>query len=164
MLAAFSDTIFVHVNQVVREKNTATIFTSPDRPDMQIFVRSATDSSPEETFMIEMQGDLESRNKEQLEGKFIGDLHYTKDGTPVMIIGHHILYGKVIELEKPLVTLDRIQVDKNIVIGEGEEMMDVDSHMEDPKTEYRVKSIIYKKIMFKTRPKPIIVMNKSADS
>ena len=132
-----------------------------DKISMQIHVKSASASSPEETFMIEMQGDLESRNKEQLEGKFIGDLHYTKDGTPVMIIGHHILYGKVIELEKPLVTLEKIQVDRNIVIGE--EMMDVDSHMEDPKTEYRVKSIIYKKIMFKTRPKPIIVMNKTGD-
>merc|ERR1711878_93639 len=99
-------------------KNTATIFTSPDRPDMQIFVKSTTASSPEETFMIEMQGDLESRNKEQLEGKFIGDLHYTKDGTPVMIIGHHILYGKVVELEKPLVTLEKPQVAKDLRISE----------------------------------------------
>ena len=27
-----------------------------------------------------IQGDLESRNKEHLEGKFIGDLHFTKQG------------------------------------------------------------------------------------
>ena len=132
---------------------------------MQIYVKSSEGSAPGETFMIEMQGDLESRNKEQLEGKFIGDLHYTKDGTPVMIIGHHILYGKVVELEKPLVTLEKSQVTKDLRISEdSEEMMDVDSHLEEPKTEYRVKSIIYKKIIFKTRPKPIIVMNKSGDA
>ena len=132
---------------------------------MQIYVKSSEGSAPGETFMIEMQGDLESRNKEQLEGKFIGDLHYTKDGTPVMIIGHHILYGKVVELEKPLVTLEKSQVAKDLRIREdSEEMMDVDSHLEEPKTEYRVKSIIYKKIIFKTRPKPIIVMNKSGDA
>ena len=34
-----------------------------------------------EWFLLEMQGDLESRNKEHLEGKFIGDLHYTHQGT-----------------------------------------------------------------------------------
>ena len=47
---------------------------------MQIQVKSkSSEGAPSETFMIEMQGDLESRNKEHLEGKFIGDLHYTKD-------------------------------------------------------------------------------------
>ena len=34
-----------------------------------------------EWFMIEMQGDLESRNKDHLEGKFIGDLHFSKQGS-----------------------------------------------------------------------------------
>ena len=131
---------------------------------MQIYVKSGEGAGPDETFMIEMQGDLESRNKEHLEGKFIGDLHYTKDGTPIMIIGHHILYGKVIELEKPLVTLEKVHL--NEAIGkpsDDDELMDVDDHLE-PKTEYRVKSIIYKKLMFKTRPKPIIVMNKPGES
>ena len=45
---------------------------------MLLFVKS--DGDVKEWFMIEMQGDLESRNKEHLEGKFIGDLHYTKQG------------------------------------------------------------------------------------
>ena len=110
--------------------------------------------------MIEMQGDLESRNKEHLEGKFIGDLHYTKDGTPIMIIGHHILYGKVVDMEKPMVTLEKIQVESALRDDGG--MMEVDDHLE-PRTEYKVKSIIHKKLIFKTRPKPIIVMNKSGD-
>ena len=61
---------------------------------MQLLMRKGEGEVPE-WFVIEMQGDLESRNKEHLEGKFIGDLHYTKEGVPIMIIGHHILYGKV---------------------------------------------------------------------
>ena len=47
---------------------------------MQIFVKNPKDS--EELCLIEMQGDLESRlgSNVDVSGKFIGDLHYTKDG------------------------------------------------------------------------------------
>ena len=72
-----------------------------------------------------------------------------------MIIGHHILYGKVQELEKPLVAIEKVEVEKEL---DQEEMMDMDEHLE-MKTEFRVKSIIKKKLIFKTRPKPIIVMS-----
>ena len=77
------------------------------------------------------------------------------DGTPIMIIGHHILYGKVIDLDKPLVAIEKLEVGKDL---DQEEMMDVDDHLE-LKTEYRVTSVIKKKLIFKTRPKPIIVMS-----
>merc|ERR1711872_494333 len=134
---------------------------------MQFLVKSGS-STPQEMFIIEMQGDLESRNKEHLEGKFIGDLHYSKDGTPIMIIGHHILYGKVVSLEKPLVTLEKTQVANNgsdSMISDktnNDELMDLDTELET-KTEYRVKSVIRKKLVFKTRPKPIIVVPKVGD-
>ena len=72
-----------------------------------------------------------------------------------MIIGHHILYGKVVDLEKPLVAIEKLEVGKEM---DQEEMMDMDEHLE-MKTEFRVKSIIKKKLIFKTRPKPIIVMS-----
>ena len=75
-----------------------------------------------------------------------------------MIIGHHILYGKVIDLEKPLVAIEKLEVGKELnQDADQEEMMDMDEHLE-MKTEFRVKSIIKKKLIFKTRPKPIIVM------
>ena len=121
---------------------------------MQILMRKGEGETPE-WFIIEMQGDLESRNHEQLEGKFIGDLHYTKEGIPIMIIGHHILYGKIQSLERPLVSVEKVEMGGELRRKEGEELMDLDEEME-VKVEYRVKSIIKKKIIFKNRPKPII--------
>merc|ERR550517_1270045 len=72
-----------------------------------------------------------------------------------MIIGHHILYGKVQRLERPLVSVEKVETGSDLKRNEGEELMDLDEEME-VKVEYRVKSIIKKKIIFKSRPKPII--------
>ena len=118
--------------------------------------------------IIEMQGDLESRVGDvQLEGKFVGDLHFTKAGhVPVLIIGHHILYGKVVKLEKPLVIMEKCQevskphndAKKSKVTSSGDSLdnsvMEVESGTGD--TVYNVRAIIRKKLLFKSRPKPII--------
>merc|ERR1719266_2117274 len=72
-----------------------------------------------------------------------------------MIIGHHILYGKIQSLERPLVSVEKVETGSDLKRNEGEELMDLDEEME-VKVEYRVKSIIKKKIIFKNRPKPII--------
>lgn len=85
---------------------------------------------------MELQGNLKSRTETKFNGKFIGDLHYTKTGVPILIIGHHLMYGKEMLLDKPLVVLEK--------------------HRDSNTTEYCVKSIIKKKLLFKTRPKPIV--------
>merc|ERR1719447_2600210 len=72
-----------------------------------------------------------------------------------MIIGHHILYGKIQSLERPLVSVERVETGGELKRKDGEELMDLDEEME-VKVEYRVKSVIKKKIIFKNRPKPII--------
>ena len=58
-------------------------------------------------------------------------------------------------MEKPLVSVERVERGGEVKVKEGEELMDLDEEMET-KVEYRVKSIIKKKIIFKNRPKPII--------
>ena len=71
-----------------------------------------------------------------------------------MIIGHHILYGKVIELDKPLLAMTKVhlETDHNLSNdGDAMEMQDIEIQ-----TEYRMQAVIKKKLIFKTRPKPII--------
>ena len=55
------------------------------------------------------QGELESRlGSVDLRGKLIGDLHFDRArNAPVLIIGHHILGGKVVQVERPIVAMQR---------------------------------------------------------
>lgn len=100
--------------------------------------------------IIELQGDLMSQSGDDLHGQFIGDLHYTKQGTPTLIIGHHILTGKEVSLEKPFAVLERKRgVLSECCHGESAEKSDFN-------TEYLIRAIIKKKLIFKVRPKPII--------
>ncbi|XP_056643922.1 chromosome transmission fidelity protein 8 homolog [Diorhabda sublineata] len=90
----------------------------------------------DEWSIIELQGDLKSHSESNFEGQFIGDLQYTKTGIPILIIGHHLIYGKETKIEKPFALIEKQEVDGKI--------------------EFVVKAIIKNKIIFKTRPKPIV--------
>lgn len=92
-------------------------------------------SSPPEWAAVEVQGELETRHHSPLECQYVGDLFATiKDNVPILIIGHHILYGKMQKFEKPLAVMKKRE--------EAEE--------------YVVEAIVTKKLLFKSRPKPII--------
>ncbi|XP_044758026.1 chromosome transmission fidelity protein 8 homolog [Coccinella septempunctata] len=103
---------------------------------MPILIRKSTKDENHDWSILELQGDIKSHSESNLENQFIGDLHFTKSGVPILIIGHHLLYGKEVPLEKPFVVLEK--------------------KTEDHNTEYIVKTIIRKRIIFKTRPKPIV--------
>ncbi|XP_063439375.1 chromosome transmission fidelity protein 8 homolog isoform X1 [Mytilus trossulus] len=104
----------------------------------------------EEWGMLDLQGDLETRHPVPLSGKFIGDLHFTQKDVPVLIIGHHILYGKVVNMEKPFAVLVKNQG------KQGDNSVMDDSNHNKKETSYTVTAIIKKKLLFKSRPKPII--------
>lgn len=114
--------------------------------------------------MIELQGELETKSQDALGGKIIGDLHFNHDvidkvitlfgiisfkkfyfekGNPVFIIGHHILHGKAVDLEKPMVVITKEE--------NGE-----DAGFSNSDVKYTVTAVIKHKYIFKTRPKPIV--------
>lgn len=88
--------------------------------------------------IVELQGDLESRVDGPLQSQFVGDLHFgmQSNGIPTLIIGHHILYGKAVPLDKPWAIMEKKKYDNE--------------------TEYIIKAVVEKKLVFKIRPKPII--------
>lgn len=85
---------------------------------------------------MELQGLVQT--KEELLGpSVVGDLHYFKRSRhPVLVLGHHILNGKEVKLDQPMAVIEKFTV--------------------DDKPQYKVKAVVKKKLLFKSRPKPII--------
>ena len=97
----------------------------------------------EEWIILELQGELQSRSGDGFTGKNIGDLHFNKKGDPILIVGHHIMIGKKIKLEKPFIVLEKCMTTKD------EELIYDSKHA--------VKAKITTKLLFTSRPKPIIL-------
>ncbi|XP_032086779.1 chromosome transmission fidelity protein 8 homolog isoform X2 [Thamnophis elegans] len=110
---------------------------------VQLAVRRAAEGGQAEWLLLELQGQLEARGGGGggLAGRLLGDLHFTQEGAPVLLVGHHVLYGKAVRLEKAVAVLRRGV-----------------AAPEDPRgpAAYEVAALIRTKLLFKTRPKPIV--------
>ncbi|XP_045766932.1 chromosome transmission fidelity protein 8 homolog [Maniola jurtina] len=106
---------------------------------MQIYVncKTETEGGIPEWAIIELQGLVQMKKENQNEPTVVGDLHYfSRNRQPVLILGHHVLNGKEVKLEQPMAVIEKAT--------------DGDNHF------YKVKAIVKKKLLFKSRPKPII--------
>ncbi|XP_016934517.3 chromosome transmission fidelity protein 8 homolog [Drosophila suzukii] len=126
--------------------------------------------------IIELQGDLEVRSNQDMHDQFIGDLYYNKYGQPILIIGHHILQGREQKLDKPFAVLEKSKTNEgerlldmsmasqdvsmmNATTGAERTVLDhtiAQEHKSRQRTEYTVRAVCTKKLIFKSRPKPII--------
>ncbi|XP_037906673.1 chromosome transmission fidelity protein 8 homolog [Hermetia illucens] len=140
---------------------------------MPILVKiPSKDSGVPEWAIVEVQGDLEVRSDQVMDGQFVGDLCYNKYGQPIFIIGHHILQGREQPMEKPFAVLQKSrtnegenldvtsQLDSTIMSTAGDQtILDSTVAIENKskqRTQYTVRAIVTRKLIFKSRPKPII--------
>ena len=94
--------------------------------------------SPGEWTLVELQGQLETRDQVSFDNMHIGDLHFDPRGTPHLILGHHLLTGKVVELDKPYAVLKKRSHCESRVYSVGMEAERDKASMECEQT--RVKS------------------------
>ncbi|XP_050477066.1 chromosome transmission fidelity protein 8 homolog [Bombus huntii] len=112
-------------------------------PKLSMIVPIKKDGECEEWAIVELQGDLKF-NSVNITNVYIGDLHFTKSGTPILIIGIHVLQGKEMALQKPFAVLVKKNEETNT------------ANTSEVKTAYVIKAIVKKKLIFKSRPKPIV--------
>ncbi|CRK97232.1 CLUMA_CG010628, isoform A [Clunio marinus] len=152
-----------------------------NRFKMPIIIKSSGFGKIQEFMMIELQGDLQSRHAGVVDcsEKFVGDVIYNKYGHPILIIGHHILFGKEVQLNKPFAVIEKKSIEKKNIendVGEpnpsssllGESLiLDSTINIENRtkvETEYHVVALIKKKLVFNQRPRPIISTKDSMNS
>ncbi|XP_063828220.1 chromosome transmission fidelity protein 8 homolog [Ostrinia nubilalis] len=105
---------------------------------MQIYVdcKTENENGVPEWAIVELQGLVQM--KESSGGAaLVGDLSFTaRSRQPSLVLGHHVLAGKEVKLDQPMAVIEKVT--------------------DDHTTRYRVRAVVKKKLLFKSRPKPII--------
>ncbi|KAI0773503.1 Ctf8-domain-containing protein [Fomes fomentarius] len=118
--------------------------------------------------LIELQGALEVEGDKN--GQLVGKLRVDPaTNKPTLMIGHHLLEGKLVNLAKPLAVLHKHKHgarSPSVDGGEGESAdsaMDVDDRLRSTEAKsWDVVAIVKRKMVFATRPMPIVGKSSSA--
>jgi len=111
-----------------------------------------------EVVLIELQGSLEVDGDK--EGQVVGKLRVddvTKKST--LLIGYHLLEGKLVNLPKPLAVLHRHQADKDDdTMANEEDAMNEDDKARPPRAQagWDVVAVVKRKMVFSKRPMPMV--------
>ncbi|KAJ7679118.1 Ctf8-domain-containing protein [Mycena polygramma] len=119
--------------------------------------------SHDELILIELQGELEVEctSDSERDGRLVGRLCIDDAGKkPTLMIGHHLLEGKVAQLPKPLAILRRVQnADPDAMECDSDDGGDSQSQAVEPTTStvsWDAIAVITRKIVFSKRPMPIV--------
>ncbi|KAK7033445.1 Ctf8-domain-containing protein [Favolaschia claudopus] len=112
--------------------------------------------SHEELVLIELQGafEVECTNDRERDGRLVGKLTIDDAAKrPTLMVGHHLLEGKVAQLPKPLAVIQRVKADSDAMdCDTGEEQKFGDGTT----VSWDAIAIIKRKIVFSKRPMPIV--------
>ena len=77
-------------------------------------------------------------------------LNVSHQGKPSLLIGHHLLEGKLVELPKPLAVMNRVPY-----ADDYEDDADRDEHAHAP-ARWDIVAIVKRKMVFAKRPMPMV--------
>ncbi|KAG2348046.1 hypothetical protein BDR05DRAFT_957696 [Suillus weaverae] len=110
----------------------------------------------DELVLVELQGtlDIECDEDTTKDGQFVGKLNLKDANKPTLIVGHHLLEGKVVTLPKPLGVMHRKESSKrHSYPGDGDHSSRL---AEDTGVSWGIVAVVKKKIVFSKRPMPIV--------
>ncbi|CAB3408227.1 unnamed protein product [Caenorhabditis bovis] len=116
--------------------------TFSDSSTMQIHL-VPTENGQKEWMIIEMHG-LLSPQEGEFDGKTLGTICWGDRNSIFMVIGNQTLEGKISKIDRPLLVIqrsDEIRLDGSKIA--------------------KVNAIIRKKLVFKLRPRPLVISNAS---
>eukprot|EP01108_Squamamoeba_japonica_P009314 TRINITY_DN862_c0_g1_i1.p2 TRINITY_DN862_c0_g1~~TRINITY_DN862_c0_g1_i1.p2 ORF type:complete len:120 (-),score=20.75 TRINITY_DN862_c0_g1_i1:21-380(-) len=102
--------------------------------------------------LVELQGRVENREEgDTIDGLPLGQLTRTDGGEIELVVGNSKLVGAEVKLDKPFAVLVPNQ-DKQNAVRESDVVEKNDAH-------WSVVGIVKRKLLFKSRPQPIVVKN-----
>ncbi|KAG6621405.1 chromosome transmission fidelity protein 8 [Phytophthora cinnamomi] len=117
-----------------------------------MLVPVVVDAAAREWSLLEFQGDLLPAETPDLRGLDVGTLRYGHGGKEITLrIGNHVLAGKVATLPKPFAILHKDGGDA-VVAGRQDEQDEQDA----TQTKYEVVGIARTRVVFTSRPKPVL--------
>ena len=116
--------------------------TNPDHgesdDESMVQAKRTKSSLPERMLLVELQGIVEAREASSLEGLPLGNLSMLKNDRATLVIGNHLLEGKMTKLSKPLLAIHKAPKDT-----------------ESDGTTYEIVSLIRHKFLFTAGPTPL---------